>query len=100
MSWACGEKYYYSLDTDKNTKQDDPGALVVNNLKTRERIRCDLWKDEINNLLTSGKRWVGLSHLRLLIYIFAHLRLCEAVSPTSSSFTWCLPSSAGNLQHL
>jgi len=48
----------------------------------------------------SGKRRVGLSHLRLLIYIFAHLRLCEAVSPTSSSFISCLPSSAGNLQRL
>jgi len=52
MPWACGEKYYYSLDTDKNKKQaDDPGTLVVDNLRTRERIRCDLWKDEINNLL-------------------------------------------------
>jgi len=52
MPWVCGEKYLYSLESDKNKKQaDDPGALVVENLKTRERIRCDLWKDEINNLL-------------------------------------------------
>ena len=30
MPWACGEKYYYSLDTDKNKKQaDDPGTLVT-----------------------------------------------------------------------
>jgi len=52
MPWTCGEKYHYSLDAEKNKKQaDDPGTLVVDNLKTRERIRCDLWKDEINNLL-------------------------------------------------
>jgi len=59
MPWVCGEKYHYSLESEKNKKQaNDPGALVVENLKTREQIRCDLWKDEINNLLI----FVSLTH--------------------------------------
>ena len=52
MPWDCGEKYHFSLDTEKTKEQaDDPGKFVADSLKTREGIRCDLWKDEINNLL-------------------------------------------------
>jgi len=60
--WKCGEPYHYSIPEPEG----NPWEVVWEALLKKDKIQCDGWKDEVQNLLI----FVGFSfHLSLILLI-------------------------------
>jgi len=46
-TWKCGEPYQYSIPEPDG----DPWEVVLEALLKKDKIQCDAWKDEVQNLL-------------------------------------------------